>query len=323
MASVFSIPNCLKQIVANAFHIPDEINEEDVHLVITIPNSVIKNEQNCKVSAIIQTEPMISCIIKFDVVDSNFLFGSIQFLGEPSSLLYTVILYHINSQNKIQYSEKINVSHLTVDPINYFTQKYQVSGVASLYTSPFCMSVATQTIEFIKENVFMYCKIAINTIETPDIPKIETSVFACLYDNKLISDFKIVCGDREFFAYQAILACRSPVFQAMLESPLKESQEHKLNISDFEPITVELMLRYIYSNEIKADLSKEELQKLFMIAHKYELKDLKKATLKALYRYVNSIDDIVDITFFAGSYNFTEFKKYMIELIKMFRHVQN
>lgn len=66
-----------------------------------------------------------------------------------------------------------------------------------------------------------------------------------------MSDFIINSGDVSFPCHKAILANMSDVFMTMFRS--KEWDKEDMAIDDFDPATVQLMLKFIYTGRIDDD----------------------------------------------------------------------
>ena len=98
------------------------------------------------------------------------------------------------------------------------------------------------------------------------------------FNNFSTSDFKVVCQDTVFHVHQQILEQKSEYFAALLRNDCLENQKKELNIEDFEPKTIEMLLRYIYNGTICLSRSTsgniEKLKKLMLIADKYNFKEL-------------------------------------------------
>lgn len=97
---------------------------------------------------------------------------------------------------------------------------------------------------------------------------------------------------------------------------MKESQDDALAITDFEPKIVELMIRYLYSDEMIEKLSEEELKQLFLIANKYNLEKLKKICLTELCSLITDYKKALNILSFFDPYNFGDINDLMIQFIK-------
>ncbi len=91
-------------------------------------------------------------------------------------------------------------------------------------------------------------------------------------DEGLYSDFTINAGERRFKVHKLLLATRSPVFRAMIDSAMKEGSSSCVNIEDHSPEVVKEMLTYVYTGQ--APNVKKLVEDLLSIAHKYQLDSL-------------------------------------------------
>jgi len=126
------------------------------------------------------------------------------------------------------------------------------------------------------------------------------------------SDFVVQCGGKEFKCHKVTLACRSPVFKAMIMSNMKESKESKLIIDDFDEDTIEGLLRYIYSGKV-ASLDKQA-KSLLAAAEKYDVAGLKAICEGNLAQRVN-LDNAIDLLLLADTYNATGLKNYILTYV--------
>ena len=62
------------------------------------------------------------------------------------------------------------------------------------------------------------------------------------------SDFMVQCQDKEFRVHQYILKQQSKYFDRLLQNDCLESNNKKMVIEDFEPVVVEVVLRYKWSH---------------------------------------------------------------------------
>jgi speckle-type POZ protein len=88
-----------------------------------------------------------------------------------------------------------------------------------------------------------------------------------------LSDIAIVCDGKEIPAHSCIIAARSPVFEAMLKSGMRESNTNRIVIEDIDAATMIELLRYIYMN--KAENLNLIALRLIYAAEKYDLPGLK------------------------------------------------
>jgi len=68
-----------------------------------------------------------------------------------------------------------------------------------------------------------------------------------LYRTKEFADITIKCGGKSYECHKNILASRSPVFQAMFKSDMKEKKTGSVAIKNMTPKVLESFLRYIYT----------------------------------------------------------------------------
>ena len=103
----------------------------------------------------------------------------------------------------------------------------------------------------------------------------------------LLSDFTLAVGEKEFQVHKLILSIRSPVFKRMIECPMAESANSRVEISDFEPEVVEEMIHYIYTGKAPHLNNDYMVEPLFNIADKYELLRLKEMCAKVLAKHLD------------------------------------
>jgi len=94
-----------------------------------------------------------------------------------------------------------------------------------------------------------------------------------LYSTKEFADITIKCGGKSYECHKNILASRSPVFQAMFKSDMKEKKTGSVAIKNMTPKVLESFLRYIYTGH---DSCIETLAKeLLAAADQYQIGGLK------------------------------------------------
>lgn len=113
-------------------------------------------------------------------------------------------------------------------------------------------------------------------------------------------DFIIKVKDREFPVHKAILAARSPVFQAMLVHDMKEKITGIVHITDCEPNIFEDFLCYLYSGKSEK-ISSSTVTSLYDIAEKYDVKCLKKDCVQFIKGSL-TVDLIIDVLTLAVKY---------------------
>jgi len=137
--------------------------------------------------------------------------------------------------------------------------------------------------KFLPKIAFLQCfrknKIAIVadlTVSVDDSSYVEDMKKA--HDFKSLSDLIITCGRRKFPCHKIILASRSSVFKAMLETDMVEKNTSEVKIEDSSPKTVQMMLEYIYMDDIPKQINDVLIATdLIHLSVKYDLPSLTNA----------------------------------------------
>jgi len=106
-----------------------------------------------------------------------------------------------------------------------------------------------------------------------------------VYLNDDLSDCKLVCGGQEISCHVVILAARSPVFAAMMATPLKERETKEICIDDFTIEIVKELVNFIYTGKVTN--IEENAAELLKIADKYQIQQLKDTCVKKLIKDTN------------------------------------
>ena len=85
------------------------------------------------------------------------------------------------------------------------------------------------------------------------------------------ADLTIICDSEKFLVHKYFLCYRSLVFNAMLNSPMKEANEGEICIQDMDPDTVSSMIHYIYTGEMSEDWHQLHIPDLAIAADMYDL----------------------------------------------------
>eukprot|EP00928_Gymnodinium_smaydae_P043609 TRINITY_DN29181_c0_g1_i1.p1 TRINITY_DN29181_c0_g1~~TRINITY_DN29181_c0_g1_i1.p1 ORF type:complete len:390 (-),score=65.36 TRINITY_DN29181_c0_g1_i1:358-1377(-) len=96
-----------------------------------------------------------------------------------------------------------------------------------------------------------------------------------LWEMKQFTDCTVVCGGESTECHRAVLAAGSAVFNAMLQTGMKEGSEQKIEIKDASPQVVEAFLRFMYTGDLKVSPSdKAQLAEVLALANLYQVKEL-------------------------------------------------
>ena len=136
-----------------------------------------------------------------------------------------------------------------------------------------------------------------------------------LFNAGKFTDVTIVCQDegKEFKCHKAILAGRSPVFEAMFSHSMKETQENKVTVEDIDADTFEAMLMFMYSGKVK-NLQKEKAAKLLAAGEKYQMLDLKLRCEESLSINLK-VDNVLDVLVTAYLHNASSLQSLAMKFI--------
>ena len=99
-----------------------------------------------------------------------------------------------------------------------------------------------------------------------------------LLEDKESCDMEIHCGGKVFPCHKLLLSARSPVFKAMFQANMKESESGKVTIEDIKPEIMDEILHFIYTGSLAKGAVKTTTEfaiELLAAANKYQLEALK------------------------------------------------
>ncbi|XP_003740867.1 speckle-type POZ protein B [Galendromus occidentalis] len=135
-----------------------------------------------------------------------------------------------------------------------------------------------------------------------------------LFESQKFSDVMLAVNGKEFYAHKAILAARSPVFNAMFEHDLEEKKTSRVEISDMDEDTLKEMLRFIYTG--KSNALDKMADDLLAAADKYALERLKVMCEEALCDNL-SVDTAAELLTLADMHSAEQLKAHVIDFINM------
>uniref|UniRef100_A0AC34R8D3 BTB domain-containing protein n=1 Tax=Panagrolaimus sp. JU765 TaxID=591449 RepID=A0AC34R8D3_9BILA len=107
---------------------------------------------------------------------------------------------------------------------------------------------------------------------------------ALLFDGRF-KDFTIFVGKKEIKVHKIIIAVASPVLAAMLEPHCKEFKDGKVDIKDFDLVTVRAAVDWMYTRYLNINSPLTTLLNLAKFADKYDL--VRKVTFcRKMYVYL-------------------------------------
>ncbi|GAU99077.1 hypothetical protein RvY_10123 [Ramazzottius varieornatus] len=96
--------------------------------------------------------------------------------------------------------------------------------------------------------------------------------FRRLHESPVGRDFTLVSSDgTEELVHKAILIARSPVFSAVFESNLSESQTGRCTIDDVASSVLDVLVKYMYCSCSDKDVT-EKAKEVLLAADKYQLR---------------------------------------------------
>ncbi|XP_037450519.1 BTB/POZ and MATH domain-containing protein 1-like [Triticum dicoccoides] len=151
-----------------------------------------------------------------------------------------------------------------------------------------------------------------------------------LLDRDAWTDVSFVVAGETFRAHRALLAARSPVFEAELFGAMLESSSSSsspIALEDIEPETFGAVLRFIYTDTLPDDADgeppdTEALGRLLAAADRFALDGLKLECTHRLLRTV-SVGTVVDMLRLAGTHSCAELKAGCIGFIAMIQNFKD
>uniref|UniRef100_A0AC34FQ88 BTB domain-containing protein n=1 Tax=Panagrolaimus sp. ES5 TaxID=591445 RepID=A0AC34FQ88_9BILA len=103
--------------------------------------------------------------------------------------------------------------------------------------------------------------------------------------NRDDKDFDIITADKKVVnVHKLVIAAKSPVFDKMIQSGLRESKENQVLIADFDFEIVEIAIKYCYGIQINDSLNYLNGIKLLQFSDKYDISDLKDSMEEYLFK---------------------------------------
>ncbi|CAL4999799.1 unnamed protein product [Urochloa decumbens] len=136
--------------------------------------------------------------------------------------------------------------------------------------------------------------------------------FGRLLDSAVGSDVSFIVDGQQFPAHRAVLAARSPVFEAELFGSMADATMPSITIHEIKPAAFKVMLRFMYTDSFPADNElgdspTDMLQHLLDVADRFALDRLKLICSLKLIENI-SVDTVGSILVCAETYNCPELK---------------
>lgn len=138
--------------------------------------------------------------------------------------------------------------------------------------------------------------------------------YSRLLQNGAFSDVILRVCEKKFKAHRCILAVSCEYFDAMFKGSFKESTDEEVEITDIEPDVFEVILQYIYTNQLSNDLG-PITRDVLASAHKYGLQAVVDNCEEQLCADVN-LTNCVDLLIFADLFNQERLIEKLVSFLK-------
>lgn len=154
------------------------------------------------------------------------------------------------------------------------------------------------------------------TFKPSSYAKIIKQNYLELYESEAFTDARINCGESEFKVHKAILAARSPVFNAMLNTEMKESKNNVIEINEVDPKAMKIFLKTVYTGvEETKPIPTEFISDVLDLAEKYDLKDLKEHCVSQIQNTVG-VRTATTFMILADKYHLEDARKTVVMFMK-------
>ncbi|CAI2316814.1 unnamed protein product [Caenorhabditis sp. 36 PRJEB53466] len=135
-----------------------------------------------------------------------------------------------------------------------------------------------------------------------------------LFLQEMLTDFEINVGGRVIKAHKAVLAARSPVFNAMLtHHDTDEAKSSSMFINDMDYDVIYEMVFYIYCGRCQKDIT-DMATALLIAADKYRLEELKSHCEKYLVENIN-VENACSLLIIGDLYTAPKLRRRAVQLI--------
>ncbi|KAI4473021.1 hypothetical protein M0804_015520 [Polistes exclamans] len=142
-----------------------------------------------------------------------------------------------------------------------------------------------------------------------------------MYEDKKFTDLKINVEGEEFLAHKALLI-GNPVFAAMLQNDMRESNENIIYIKEMDPAIFQIILRYLYlgntGNINLKKLGEDFLINLITATDMYQMGYLNTELIKIAIRYIN-LSNVIKLFILADRFSILELKQKIMLYIRNHR----
>jgi len=141
-----------------------------------------------------------------------------------------------------------------------------------------------------------------------------TEDLGILLKTAILSDVVLVINAETVIpAHSQVLAARSPVFNRMLQSGMKESTTKEIQITDTNVELFKEFLSYLYTGKYN-DRQEDLIPDFLLLADKYDVRGLKLECERKLSNHL-TVDNVMQKLWLADTYNSPFLKQYSVDFI--------
>uniref|UniRef100_A0A8D8BK06 Protein roadkill n=2 Tax=Culex pipiens TaxID=7175 RepID=A0A8D8BK06_CULPI len=226
----------------------------------------------------------------------------------------TIIITIVSCNSLTKASVEIDQAGI-VSKLNGLTEVFKISGETIVGESIGNLIIGHETLKKFVEGDTLTLRFKFTLPKPPALKPVKSELlqnYTSLLSNKQLSDVTIQVGKKTFYAQRAILSIRSPVFAAMFQSGMQESQQNLITIEDIRPEVVQEVLRFIYTDEV---IGLETMaHELLAAADKYSLDKLRKMCENHLMGHLEQ-ETILQTLVLADLYHAQKLKDHAIHFI--------
>uniref|UniRef100_A0A0D9X9V1 BTB domain-containing protein n=1 Tax=Leersia perrieri TaxID=77586 RepID=A0A0D9X9V1_9ORYZ len=201
-----------------------------------------------------------------------------------------------------------------------FIVKYPLQGSFPFLPNLFVQRKALDPMYVVDGNVSIMCVVIVLSDNDPvkgapmPVPPSDIGVhLGSLLDRGDGTDISFVIDGEMFHAHRAVLAARSPVFQAELFGSMAEAKMSSITIQEINPATFKALLQFIYTDKLPQDAF-NLFQDLLVAADRYDISRLKLMCAQKLWEAI-SVDNVVTTLVCAKEHGCPELKKRCLDFL--------
>ncbi|EDV20616.1 uncharacterized protein TRIADDRAFT_50945 [Trichoplax adhaerens] len=152
------------------------------------------------------------------------------------------------------------------------------------------------------------------TAEEAEVPKCRLAQdLDQLFKTKKFADITFNIGKDQLKAHKAILAARSPVFDAMFKHCMEEQRQGTVDVSDIESDVFEEMIKFIYTGE-EPERIDDLAAEILAAADKYDLQRLKSLCENSISNNL-TVENAAKVLIIADMHNSEVLRQNVLEFI--------